>query len=124
MVCWSVSSKRLIQQMQSPHLTCEQFDFINGAQVFQIQTLCQESQADRQCKGRQPRNFDFLRSLLGTIYDAYTEQNTPLLYDCPSMERSLESGRKRLCKSSVAVGGFFPCLCGIADCRGGKVLTL
>ena len=33
----------------------------NGARVLQIQNWFQESQVGRQCKGRQPRNFDFLQ---------------------------------------------------------------
>ena len=38
--------------------------FSNGAQVLQIQNWFQESQAGRQCKGRQPGNFDFLQLTL------------------------------------------------------------
>ena len=51
--------------------------------------------------------FDFAATLTNVLI----QQVTLPLHHHRSTERALESGRKRLCKSSV-VGGFFPCLCG------------
>ena len=41
----------------------------NGARVLQIQNWFQEIQASRQCRGRQPRNFDFLKLTLNAHWD-------------------------------------------------------
>ena len=47
----------------------------NGARVLQIQNWFQESQAGRQGKDRQPRNFDFLQLTLNAQWKISGSEN-------------------------------------------------